>query len=78
MEASINLHNQNTVWLNFSKNIEAEKFDYSLDDGKLFWQGKERTNKIVIIVDSQDTAKRTAKAFNRVIELCKENVKEPF
>lgn len=78
VEANINLYNQNGIWLSFSKNIEFEESTFDLDDGKLVWKGKKRTNEIVFIINNQDLAKKTEKAFSRAIELCKENVKEPF
>lgn len=80
-EAWVNKNGDNTIRLNFKKNIVEITAYYYRGYSKTKKPNKiekEMTKSIVIFTKNKDTAERVANAFNRVIEVCGENTKEPF
>ncbi len=65
------------VWLHFNSTIY--QYDESYIRGKLELKEENKTKVIVLFTGEQDLAKRSAKAFNLLIQLCGGGPnKEPF
>ncbi len=74
VEATKNTSGNWGVWLEFNRNFEVTSETFGYFGKKEF----EKKDKITIFFDTKEKAQRVGSAFARMLELCGEEIKEPF